>query len=267
MDAKAGRRPRFETRHLFCVCSSEPLNRQRTPASRGLDATRTPRARAGPGSAPGGEAGTVATEAFRAMNALPGEYVHVDSEADPVFTIAHGIFFPMQSRHRNARVRKAQIAKSRGQATIAGLPTSRINANGVQVVFPRTLHIEVPGGRGRAPDRLHRRVAVLTAMGSAGLTVFELEDRYDDLRFSPYGAAFLTDVIIVQRHVELQGELKRVRALAKVCNSPHRHALRSYDIGAEGIVISAPRPDMEAPLTGSPHASTPRVASPRGDIG
>lgn len=114
---------------------------------------------------------------------------------------------------------------------------------------------------------LHRRVAVLTAMGSTGLTVFELEDRYDDLRFSPYGAAFLTDVIIVQRHVELQGELKRVRALAKVCNSPHRHALRSYDIGAEGIVISAPRPDMEAPLTGSPHASTPRVASPRGDIG
>ena len=33
----------------------------------------------------------------------------------------------------------------------------------------------------------------------------ELEDRYTDLRFSPYGTAFLTDAIIVQRYIEVKG--------------------------------------------------------------
>ena len=42
---------------------------------------------------------------------------------------------------------------------------------------------------------------LVTALSNAGVTVLmtsELEDRYTDLRFSPYGAAFLTDAIIVQ---------------------------------------------------------------------
>ena len=136
--------------------------------------------------------------------------------------------------------------------------------------------IDSPSGFERAPapafrkdsrESLHRMVAVPTAMGTTVLMVSELEGRYDDLRFSPYGAAFLTDAVIGQRHVELQGELKRVMAVVKVRNSPHGQALRFYDIGAEGIVIGAPRPDIEALLTGSPHASTPRVAGPRGDVG
>jgi circadian clock protein KaiC len=101
-------------------------------------------------------------------------------------------------------------------------------------------------------ESLHRMVAVLTALGATVLMVSELEDRYIDLRFSPYGAAFLTDAIIVQRYVELQGDLKRVMAVVKVRNSRHSHALRLYEITAEGIVIGEPRPEMEALLTGHP---------------
>ncbi|MBY0237415.1 MAG: protein kinase, partial [Burkholderiaceae bacterium] len=43
---------------------------------------------------------------------------------------------------------------------------------------------------------------LVLAMAAAGVTILmtsELEDRYTDLRFSPYGTAFLTDAIIVQR--------------------------------------------------------------------
>ena len=101
-------------------------------------------------------------------------------------------------------------------------------------------------------ESLHRLVAVLTALGATVLMVSELEDRYTDLRFSPYGAAFLTDAIIVQRYVELQGELKRVMAVVKVRNSVHSHALCLYDITVDGIVIGAPRPEMAALRTGHP---------------
>jgi len=313
---------------------------------------------------------------WQATTFLIGEYMAIDSEANPIFTIADGILLLMQSLHRNSMVRKIQVGKSRGQATVAGLHTFRITSDGVEV-FPRTLPHGTASGRGtacRTPsaggmmggglpagysllvagpsgsgksllataflaegarvgekgvvaafekspgqthnprleelvdgghvgvietraldlsidetlyaltemirnmgakrvvidslsgfelalaptfredfrESLHRMVAVLTAMGTTVLMVSELEDRYSDLRFSPYGAAFLTDAIIVQRYVELQGDLRRVMAVVKVRNSPHSHALRLYDITGDGIVIREPRPEMEALLTGHP---------------
>ncbi|MGH8684460.1 MAG: RAD55 family ATPase, partial [Nitrosospira sp.] len=43
---------------------------------------------------------------------------------------------------------------------------------------------------------LYRMIAELTARGITILMIAELEDRYTDLRFSPYGSAFLADAII-----------------------------------------------------------------------
>jgi hypothetical protein len=39
-------------------------------------------------------------------------------------------------------------------------------------------------------------------LGEAARRVLVQADRYTDLRFGPYGTAFLTDAIIVQRYVE-----------------------------------------------------------------
>ena len=103
-------------------------------------------------------------------------------------------------------------------------------------------------------ESLHRMIAVLTGMGVTVLMVSELEDRYTDLRFSPAGTAFLTDAIIVQRYIELQGQLKRVMGVVKIRNSAHSHELRPYDITGDGIVIGEPTPDMSALLTGHPRA-------------
>ena len=54
-------------------------------------------------------------------------------------------------------------------------------------------------------ESLYRMVAVLTGMGITMMMTAELEDSYTDLRFSPHGTAFLTDAIIMQRYIELQG--------------------------------------------------------------
>ena len=50
-------------------------------------------------------------------------------------------------------------------------------------------------------ESLFRMVAALSGLGVTVMLTSELEDRYTDLRFSPYGAAFLTDSIIVQRYI------------------------------------------------------------------
>jgi circadian clock protein KaiC len=86
-------------------------------------------------------------------------------------------------------------------------------------------------------ESLYRMVAALTGLGVTVLMTSELEDRYTDLRFSPYGAAFLTDAIIVQRYVEMEGTLKRLMAVVKVRASAHSHDLRLYEITDHGIVV------------------------------
>lgn len=101
-------------------------------------------------------------------------------------------------------------------------------------------------------ESLFRMVAVLSNLGVTTVMTSELEDRYTDLRFSPYESSFLTDAIIVQRYIEIQSRMKRVMAVIKVRGSAHSDELRQFEITNEGIAIGRPVLDYEGILGGSP---------------
>jgi circadian clock protein KaiC len=101
-------------------------------------------------------------------------------------------------------------------------------------------------------ESLYRMVAVLTGMGVTMMMTAELEDSYTDLRFSPHGAAFLTDVIIMQRYIELQGCLQRVISVVKVRGSAHSKEIRAFEITKTGIVVREPLASYDGLLTGHP---------------
>jgi circadian clock protein KaiC len=104
---------------------------------------------------------------------------------------------------------------------------------------------------------LFRMVAVLSGVGVTVLMTSELEDRYTDLRFSPYGSAFLTDAIIVERYIEIESSLIRAMAVVKVRGSSHSKELRQYEITDSGIVIGKRIAGYEGLLSGSPVKSAP----------
>jgi len=106
-------------------------------------------------------------------------------------------------------------------------------------------------------ESLYRLVASLTGMGLTVMMTAELEDTYTDLRFSPHGSAFLTDVIVLQRYVELEGQLKRVMAVVKVRASDHIKDLRQFEITADGIVVGEKIGAYQGLLTGSPRMTSP----------
>ncbi len=325
---------------------------------------------------------------WQATTFLLGEYFN-ETDANPVFTVADGLIWLRQSVQRNSMVRKMEIMKMRGQPTLPGLHTFRIDQTGIRVFAPAqvvaaastapaaTAHgaralVGVPeldamlggglprgysllvagpsgsgksilaasflaeGARGgetgvvaafeqhpnrsrnpvladlvargqvglidsREPDlsideivlliltevrRLNATRVVLdslsgfelalaptfrtdfresllglvTALARAGVSVLmtsELEDRYTDLRFSPYGAAFLTDAIIVQRYIEVDSRLQRVMAVVKVRASAHSNQLRAYSIDADGIRMGEMLPDQEGLLGGRPTRKRP----------
>jgi circadian clock protein KaiC len=109
---------------------------------------------------------------------------------------------------------------------------------------------------------------MVTAFSAAGVTVLmtsELEDRYTDLRFSPYGTAFLTDAIIVQRYIEVDSRLLRVMAVVKLRASMHANELRAYTIDAQGIQLGGMLVDQEGLLGGRPTRKRPVNRLPADD--
>jgi circadian clock protein KaiC len=75
---------------------------------------------------------------WEATTFLVGEYVEAEMRDNPLFTVADGLFWLWQVTERNSVVRKMQIMKLRGQSTVPGLHTIRINGEGLQA-FSRTL--------------------------------------------------------------------------------------------------------------------------------
>jgi circadian clock protein KaiC len=329
---------------------------------------------------------------WQATTFLIGEYF-TETDANPVFTVADGLIWLRQSVQRNSMVRKLEILKMRGQATLPGLHTFRISARGIEVFAPASVALAAdatapavplssralmgvvgldgmlgggmprgysvlvagPSGSGksilaaaflaegarcgetgvlaafeqhpnrsrnriladliasdrvglvdsRAPDlsideivallirevhrlkatrvvidslsgfelalaptfredfreSMSRMVRALAAQGVIVLLTSELEDRYTDLRFSPYGTAFLTDAIIVQRYIEVDSRLLRVMAVVKVRSSNHSNELREYKIDASGIRIGGMLVHQEGQLGGRPTLRRPDSAA------
>lgn len=106
---------------------------------------------------------------WEATTFLVGEYAEAEIRDNPLFTVADGLFWLWQVTERNSVVRKMQIMKLRGQASVPGLHTIRITEAGLQA-FSRTLGLagkRQPAGRRR--KRLSMGIPELDQMMGGGL--------------------------------------------------------------------------------------------------
>jgi circadian clock protein KaiC len=86
-------------------------------------------------------------------------------------------------------------------------------------------------------ESLYRMLGSLTALGVTVMATVELTDSFTDFPLSPQAVSFLTDAVLVQRYVEVSGQLKRVMSVVKVRASQHSKDLREYEITAGGLQI------------------------------
>jgi circadian clock protein KaiC len=92
---------------------------------------------------------------WEATTFLVGEYVEDEVRDNSLFTMVDGIIWLSQVTERNSVVRKLQVMKLRGQATVPGLHTVRINEEGLQV-FSRTLGLT----RDKPKPALRQRLSI-----------------------------------------------------------------------------------------------------------
>jgi circadian clock protein KaiC len=80
----------------------------------------------------------------------------------------------------------------------------------------------------------------------------EVSEGFRDVRFTSENVSFITDEIIIQRYVEIEGELRRVMAVIKMRGSDHSHEFRTYDVTAKGVVVGGPLTEYDGIVTGVP---------------
>jgi circadian clock protein KaiC len=65
----------------------------------------------------------------------------------------------------------------------------------------------------------------------------EVPNSFTDLNLSPNLVSFLSDNIILQRYVELDGQLRKVMTVIKMRGSDHGKELRTYNVGEHGVEV------------------------------
>ena len=105
---------------------------------------------------------------WQATTFLIGEYVEDELRDNPIFTVADGLFWLSQTAERNSVVRKLQIMKLRGQASVPGLHTFRITNDGLQA-FSRTLGLAGHKGKSPSTRRLSIGIPELDKMLGGGI--------------------------------------------------------------------------------------------------
>jgi circadian clock protein KaiC len=110
-------------------------------------------------------------------------------------------------------------------------------------------------------ESLYRMVGALVGLGVTVVMTAELVESYTELRLSPHGISFLTDGIILQRYVELDGALRKLIGVVKMRGIEHAKEMKFFDIGPTGIVMGEALTGYEGILTGAPRrtpAGNPR---------
>jgi circadian clock protein KaiC len=101
-------------------------------------------------------------------------------------------------------------------------------------------------------ESLYRMVTALTRAGVTVLMTVEVVEEFTSLRFSPHAISFLTDDLLLQRYVEMEGQLRRVMTVVKMRGSPHSKDWRAYEITDQGLVIGEVLDEYRGIISGIP---------------
>jgi len=86
-------------------------------------------------------------------------------------------------------------------------------------------------------ESLYRLLGAMTGVGITVLMTVELTENYNELRFTPHVVSFLTHDIVLQRYVEMEGQLRRMLTVVKTRGRKHSSDIRAYEVTGKGIVV------------------------------
>lgn len=101
-------------------------------------------------------------------------------------------------------------------------------------------------------ESLYRLVGALTATGVTIFMTTETAGGFPDTRFTTERVSFITDDILVQRFIEIDGGMQTVLSIHKMRGSAHSRDFHSYDITTQGGIMGGPIRNYRGIGTGVP---------------
>jgi len=109
--------------------------------------------------------------------------------------------------------------------------------------------------RGVSADPMRDLVKIgryLRNMGVTGIVTNEVHQITGEFRATDQRMSFLADSIIVLRHVEYKGSLRKVIGVLKMRTSNYENQLRELEITEHGLRVGESLPELRGILTGTP---------------
>jgi hypothetical protein len=139
--------------------------------------------------------------------------------------------------------------------TLAEIMGAVKEINATRVVIDSLSGFEIalaPAFREDFRESLYRLVGALTVTGVTILMTSEVVGDYPHVQFTTEKVSFITDDIIVQRFIEIDGVLRNVLAIHKMRGSGHSHDFRVYEVTANGAIVGGPLKNYRGIITGVP---------------
>lgn len=92
----------------------------------------------------------------------------------------------------------------------------------------------------------------LRNMGVTGLITNEVHQITGEFRATDQGMSYLADSIVILRHVEYRGSLRKVIGVLKMRTSDYENQLRDLEITEHGLRVGESLPELRGILTGTP---------------
>jgi circadian clock protein KaiC len=104
-------------------------------------------------------------------------------------------------------------------------------------------------------ESLYRLIGALTGLGVTMYSTVEVVEGVDGsagLQLTGYQVSFLTDDILSQRYVEIEGQLKKALVVVKMRGSTHSREFRTYELTATGVQLRESLREYDSITTGMP---------------
>ena len=112
-------------------------------------------------------------------------------------------------------------------------------------------------------ESLYRLIGALTGLGVTMFSTVEVVERdgSSGMQLTGYQVSFLTDDIVSQRYVEIEGALRKAMVVVKMRGSVHSREFRSYELTATGVQLGESLRDYDGIISGMP-TRTLRIRRP-----
>ncbi len=134
-----------------------------------------------------------------------------------------------------------------------------------RVVIDSTSGLEMalaPTFREDFRESLYRLVSTLTGLGVTVFMTVEVTENQGRLQFTNDRVSFLSDIIMLQRYVEIEGRLGKVLAVIKIRGSAHTTDFLAYELTGSGVLLRGLLKSYDDVLGGAPTLQRRQQAYP-----